>query len=102
MPPLRLSLKPSNFLSKMKLTTPETASEPHSAETPPVTTSTRWISICGNWLTSTTPVMFVGIMRSPSIMIKMHKKPKPHKKKKEKPKTPKDEPPKPTEVPVEP
>ena len=56
MPPWTLALKPVNFLSMMKLTTPAIASEPQEAEAPPVTTSTRWIRSCGSSLTSVMPV----------------------------------------------
>ena len=35
----------------MKFTTPATASDPYTAEAPPVTMSTRCISICGSWST---------------------------------------------------
>jgi len=48
------------------LTTPVMASEPYTAEPPPVTTSTRVIRICGRVLTSTLPPWFEAGRRIPS------------------------------------
>src|SRR5215469_4074877 len=102
MPPLTLSWKPSNFLSRTKSTTPDTASEPQEAEAPPVTTSTRCKSICGNWLMSITPCGEVGTTRSPSIRIRLRWVPTPRRFRVERPFTPLEEPPLPTLEPVEP
>ena len=77
MPPWTLALKPVNFLSVMKLTTPPTASEPYDAEAPPVTTSTRLISSCGNWLTSVTPVTLAPTTRWPSSRVRVRIGPRP-------------------------
>src|SRR5690349_22319098 len=77
MPPSTLNLKPLNFLSVMKLTTPPTASEPYEADAPPVTTSTRFTSSCGNWLTSVTPVTFAPTTRWPSSRVRVRMVPRP-------------------------
>src|ERR1044072_902251 len=72
------ALKPSKRLSVIKLTTPPTASEPYDAEAPPVTTSTRLISNCGNWLMSGTPVTFAPTTRwlSSSVNVRMVPRPR--------------------------
>src|SRR3546814_12358022 len=41
---------PSNSVSRMKFTTPATASEPYAADAPPVTTSTRETRLGGSAL----------------------------------------------------
>ena len=71
-------MKPTNFLSVMKFTTPATASEPQEAEAPPVTTSTRWISIWGNSLMSGTPVTLAGMKRWPSSRVRVRVVPRPN------------------------
>src|ERR1700722_8845200 len=78
MPAEILALKPTNFLSVTKLTTPATASEPQEAEAPPVTTSTRWIKSWGNSLMSGTPVTLAGTKRSPSIRVRVRMVPRPN------------------------
>ncbi len=50
----------------MKLTTPETASEPYTDEAPPVTISTFLTSACGNVLMSTVPLAIEPTERLPS------------------------------------
>ena len=59
-------LMPVYFLSRMKLATPATASEPYAAEAPPVTISTVLISACGKVLMSTSPVIVDPTERRPS------------------------------------
>ncbi len=71
MPALKSYLKPSNFLSSTKFTTPATASEPYTAEAPPVTTSTRVISIWGRTSTSVVPFWLDGATRLPSSRIRV-------------------------------
>ena len=61
----------------MKLTTPPTASEPYDADAPPVTTSTRFTSSCGNWLTSVTPVTLAPTTRWPSSRVRVRIVPRP-------------------------
>jgi hypothetical protein len=57
---------PWKSLRRMMFTTPDTASEPYSAEAPPVRTST-WSTIWdGIWLVSTSPVLSAGTRRLPS------------------------------------
>jgi hypothetical protein len=41
-----------------------------------VTTSTRFISNCGNWLTSTTPVTLAGVTRCPSSSVNVRMVPR--------------------------
>ena len=76
MPALISYLKPLNFLSRMKLTTPATASEPYTAEAPPVTTSTRLTSIWGSESTSTVPPWLDGATRRPSTRIRVRAAPR--------------------------
>ncbi len=70
-------MKPSKCLLVMKLTTPPTASEPYDAEAPPVTTSTRSISNCGNRLMSGTPVTLAPTTRCPSSSVSVRIVPSP-------------------------
>ena len=64
--PLPSNCRPSKSSRSLKLTTPATASEPYTADAPPVTISTRWISEGGMTFTSTTPLPFAGTRRRPS------------------------------------
>ena len=90
MPPSALNLKPLNFLSVMKFTTPPTASEPYDADAPPVTTSTRFTSSCGNWLTSVTLVTFAPTTRWPSSRVRVRIVPRPRSDSDDRPCTPLD------------
>src|SRR6185312_5486798 len=60
----------------MKLTTPATASEPYTADAPPVTTSTRVIRICGRTSVSTVPSSLDGATRWPFSRIRVRETPK--------------------------
>src|SRR5690606_34695640 len=64
--PSRPTLKPVYCLSRRKLTTPDTASEPYAEEAPPVTISTLLISACGKVLMSTVPLDIEPTERRPS------------------------------------
>ena len=47
----------------MKFTTPVMASEPYTAEAPPVSNSTRWISGAGIWFKSAAALKALSIQR---------------------------------------
>ncbi len=61
----------------MKLTTPAIASEPYTAEAPPVTTSTRSISAGGMLFRSTTPSVLAPTMRRPLTSTRVREGPRP-------------------------
>src|ERR1035437_11203249 len=61
-----LALKPVKLLLMIRLTTPETASDPQAAEAPAVTTSTRWTRLEGITLRSTPPESWGDTIRWPS------------------------------------
>jgi hypothetical protein len=77
MPAWALALRPSKSVSRMKLTTPLTASDPYAAEAPPVTTSTRSISDSGSSEISTAPVRVAGTTRRPSSNVSVRLAPMP-------------------------
>src|SRR6185312_2779135 len=68
-PPCTRPFKPVYWVSRMKLTTPATASVPYAADAPPVTTSVRFSSDWGMTLTSIVPLYVEGTMRRPSSRI---------------------------------
>src|ERR1700739_413089 len=72
----RLPLKPVKFLLRIRLITPATASEPQSAETPPVTTSTRETRVPGIVLRSTPPLTFENTTRWPSNSTRVRRLPR--------------------------
>jgi len=61
----------------LKLTTPASASEPYTAEAPPVMISTLSISCDGMMLRSGTPVPLAGISRLPSSRTRVDDVPRP-------------------------
>ena len=72
-----LTLTPSKSSLRMKLTTPATASEPYTAEAPPVSTSMFWIREFGIELISTVPPEVVGVTRVPLISTSVRFEPRP-------------------------
>ena len=68
---------PSKSSLRMKLTTPAIASDPYTAEAPPVSTSMFWISEFGIVLMSTVPLELVGTTRLPSMRTSVRFEPRP-------------------------
>ena len=71
------SSRPSNSSLSRKFTTPASASEPYTAEAPPVMISTLSIKEPGMMFRSTTPLPFAGISRLPSIRTRVDVLPRP-------------------------
>ena len=61
----------------MKLTTPDTASEPYTVVAPPVTISTRSIRLCGSVFTSTWLLRPAGARRRPLSITSVRLEPRP-------------------------
>src|SRR5471032_2209663 len=66
MPLFALTLNPLKSLSRIKFTTPDTASEPYTADAPPVTTSTLFTRSWGKVSTLTVPLALDATTRWPS------------------------------------
>ena len=75
---------PSKLSFSTKLTTPAMASEPYTAEAPPVTTSTRSMRPAGMVPMSTTPELDEAGTRSPSTRIRVRCGPRPRRSRVEK------------------
>ena len=63
----------------MKLIAPAMASEPYTAEAPPVAISTRSMSMSGMMPMSERPVTLAGMKRLPSTSTRVRTEPKPRK-----------------------
>ena len=68
---------PSKSSLSTKFTTPATASDPYTAEAPPVSTSTRSMSAVGMLLMSTEPPWVVGTARVPLMSTRVRLEPRP-------------------------
>src|SRR5699024_4225602 len=75
-PPWTKPLIPVYVVSSLKLMTPATASDPYTAEAPPVTTSMPLMRPCGNVLRSTSPEVVEPTTRCPFSMISVRSEPR--------------------------